>query len=354
MKKKKIVFVVPDMVGGGTEKVVTLLANEYVSRGIPVGIVTYGGNEYAYELDKRVEKYCAAPKSNGNIWIRLKRFQNMRVYFKKNKGCKIFSFSTIGTGFVVLSTLFMKRDMLVSERTDPQTCDHKLYRNFFYHFAKVLVCQTEDAVKCFPVSLQKKACVIGNPVSNEIADVYLGERKKEIVTVGRLQPVKNQKMLLDAFADFYKEHSDYTLHIFGKGILEDELKKQAQQLGLQEQIVFEGFAKNVDRRIKKSNIFVLCSNYEGVSNSMVEAMALGLPIIATDCPIGGCKSYIENEKNGLLIPVGDKVALVKALKRIAENDDFAAVLSKNAIKVREDYSIKKIGDLMLRAANYVV
>ena len=133
--------------------------------------------------------------------------------------------------------------------------------------------------------------------------------------------------------------------------MEDELKKQARQLGLQEQIVFEGFVKNVDKKIRESNIFVLCSNYEGVSNSMVEAMALGLPVIATDCPIGGCKSYIENEKNGLLIPVGDKEELVKALKRVAENDDFAASLSKNAIKVREDYSIKQIGNLMLSAAN---
>lgn len=132
----KIVFVVPDMAGGGTEKVVTLLANEYVSRGIEVGILTFAGNEYAYPLDERVEKYSAAMPSNGSLMVRLKRIACMRRYFRKNRGCRIFSFSTIGTGFVVLATLFMGRNMLVAERTDPQTCDHKPYRNFFIALQK--------------------------------------------------------------------------------------------------------------------------------------------------------------------------------------------------------------------------
>lgn len=349
---KKIVFVVPDMVGGGTEKVITLLANEYASRGIPVGILTYGGSEYAYKLDDRVERYCAAQKSDGNMWIRIKRFKNMRKYFKRNPGCIIFSFSTIGTGFVVLSTLFMKRNMLVSERTDPQTCNHKLYRDFFYHFAKVLVCQTEDAVQCFPRSLQKKSCVIGNPVSNEIAPPFIGKRKKEIVTVGRLQPVKNQEMLINAFYDFYKKHPDYTLHIYGKGPLEEQLKKQTRDLAIEKQVIFHGFVSDIDAKIRESGVFVLCSNYEGVSNSMVEAMALGLPVIATDCPIGGCKSYIRDKENGLLISVGDTSALVEALNSIADSEELAMKLSQSAILVRDNYSIEHIADLMLDAINY--
>lgn len=349
---KKIIFVVPDMAGGGTEKVITLLANEYVKRGIPVGILTYAGNEYAYQLDDRVERFCAAMPSSGNLKVRLERFKKMRKYFKANKGCKIFSFSTIGTGFVVLSTLFMKRDMMVSERTDPQTCDHKLYRDFFYHFAHTLVCQTPDGIPCFPKSLQKRACVIGNPVSENIADVYDGERKKEIVTVGRLQPVKNQKMLIEAFSIFEKEYSDYTLHFYGKGPLEEELRKQVQGLGLQEKVIFHGFSTKVDEEIRESSMFVLSSNYEGVSNSMVEALALGVPAIATNCPIGGCKMYIKDGVNGLLIPVGDAKALTNAMKKLASNSELADTMSRNARKVREEYSIQRIADMMLEAAKY--
>ena len=349
---KKIVFVVPDMAGGGTEKVITLLANEYVKRGIPVGILTYAGNEYAYQLDSRVERFCAAMPSAGNLKVRLERFRKMREYFKTNKGCKIFSFSTIGTGFVVLSTLFMKRDMMVSERTDPQTCDHKLYRDFFYHFAHTLVCQTPDGVTCFPKSLQKRACVIGNPVSESIANFYDGERKKEIVTVGRLQPVKNQKMLINAFSIFEKEYSDYTLHFYGKGPLEKELKDQVKQLELENKVVFHGFSTKVDEEIRESSMFVLSSNYEGVSNSMVEALALGIPAIATDCPIGGCKMYIKHSENGLLVPVGDEKALAEAMKQLAANPELAKKMSLNAREVRKEYSIQRIADMMLKAAKY--
>ncbi len=346
----KIVFVVPDMAGGGTEKVITLLANEYVNRGIEVGILTFAGNEYAYPLDERVEKYSAAMPSNGNPMVRMKRIAHMRHYFKKNRGCRIFSFSTIGTGFVVLATLFMGRDMLVAERTDPQTCDHKLYRNFFYGFAKKLVCQTADGVKCFPKNLQKKACVIGNPVSDGLAEVYTGTRKKEIVTVGRLHPVKNQRMLLEAFSIFEKQFKDYTLHFFGKGPLEGELKEHAGKLGIEGKVVFHGFSDRVDLDICKSSMFVLSSNYEGVSNSMVEALALGLPVIATDCPIGGCRMYIEPEVNGLLVPVGDTEALADAMCRLAGDQELAGRMSHNAAKVRTEYSIGKIADLMLEAA----
>lgn len=346
----KIVFVVPDMAGGGTEKVITLLANEYAARGMEVGILTFAGNEYAYPLDERVETYSAAMPSDGSFSVRVKRLLNMRQYFKKNKGCRIFSFSTIGTGYVVLSTLFMKRDMLVSERTDPQTCDHKPYRNFFYRFAKCLVCQTPDGVSCFPKSIQRKACVIGNPVSEGLAPVYTGNRKKEIVTAGRLQPVKNQRMLIDAFAEFVKKYEDYTLHFYGKGPLEEELKKQVKDLGLEETVFFHGFSSKVDEDIREAGMFVLSSNYEGVSNSMVEALALGLPVIATDCPIGGCRMYIEPEVNGLLVPVGDKKALAAAMCRLAEDEKLAMRMSENAAKVREEYSIQKIANLMLQAA----
>lgn len=346
----KIVFVVPDMAGGGTEKVITLLANEYVRRGIGVGILTFAGNEYAYPLDKRVETYSAAMPSRGSIAVRLQRLARMRQYFKRNKGCLIFSFSTIGTGFVVLSTLFMKRNMLVSERTDPQTCDHKPYRNFFYRFAKCLVCQTQDGVKCFPKSLQKKACVIGNPVSDELAGVYNGKRKKEIVTAGRLQPVKNQRMLIEAFSIFEKRFDGYTLHFFGKGPLEKELKEYAEKLGIGRKVVFHGFSKRVDMEIRESSIFVLSSNYEGISNSMVEALALGLPVIATDCPIGGCRMYIEPEVNGLLVPVGDAEAMADAMGRLAGDEELAAKMSANAARIRDEYSIGKIADLMLQAA----
>ena len=127
------------------------------------------------------------------------------------------------------------------------------------------------------------------------------------------------------------------------------MKRQAGQLGLQEKIVFHGFCSRVAEETKDAAMFVLCSNYEGISNSLVEALAMGIPTIATDCPVGGCKSYISDHVNGILIPVGDGEALTEAMKEIAGNEKLAASLSAEAAKVRERFSVERIARAMLEA-----
>lgn len=338
----KIVFVVPDMAGGGTEHVIALLANEYVKQEIETAILSFAGSQQAYALDERVETVSAGEPSGGSLKVRLQRLAFMRRYFKQNQGCYIFSFSTIGTGFIVLSTLGMKRKMLVSERTDPRSCDHKAYRNFFYHFADKLVCQTQEAVECFPRSLQRKACVIGNPVDDSLPERYTGVRKKRIASVGRLEPVKNHRMLLQAFALFAKEHPDYVLDIYGDGSLKEELQELAVSLGIAERVIFHGFCRDVKERIWASSMFILSSDYEGVSNSMLEALAMGVPVIATDCPIGGSRTYIQDGVNGILVPVDDAEALAYAMAKLAENSEYSEEISKKSIRIRKYNNIKNI------------
>lgn len=346
----KIVFVVPDMAGGGTERVISLLANEYVRRGIDTAILSFAGSQQAYPLDERVETVSAGAPSGGSLKVRLARLLFMRRYFKTNKNCCIFSFSTIGTGFIVLSTIFMKRRMLVSERTDPRSCDHKAYRNFSYGFCDVLVCQTKDAVSCFPKKLQKRACVIGNPVEEALPERFIGERRKSITTAGRLEPVKNHRMLIEAFSIFTKTHPDYTLDIYGQGSLEEELKRYTADLGLQKKVIFHGFCRNVKETIRDSSMFILSSNYEGVSNSMIEALAMGVPVIATDCPIGGSRTYIHDGENGLLVPVGNADRMAEAMSKLSENSELSEKFSKNSINIRKECSVEKIADQMLEAA----
>lgn len=347
----KIVFVVPDMAGGGTERVISLLANEYVSRGIDTAILSFAGDQQAYPLDKRVELISAGGASGGSFKVRIERLKAMRRYFRKNKGCCIFSFSTIGTGFIVLSTLFMKRNMLVSERTDPRSCDHKPYRNFFYRFCGALVCQTRDAMESFPDYLKKKAYVVGNPIDPAIPDVYEGVRRKAICAVGRLEPVKNFEMLIEAFHIFANAHPDYILEIYGRGSQEEELEQLVRKKSLEKQVVFCGFCSDVKEKIKDASMFVLSSNYEGISNSMIEALALGIPVIATDCPIGGSRTYIKNGKNGILVPVGNTDRMAKAMNMIATDQEFSRKCKTEAANIRNSCSVEKIADKLLEIAD---
>ena len=140
----QIVFVLPDMPGGGSDRVVAMLANEFVKRGYEIAILLFAGSRVVYPLDERVEVVITGEESGGNPLIRIKRILNMRKYYKKNKGCYIFSFCVMGTVFSVLSAAGIPHRMLVSERSDPTRIPHQKLRNWAYNKAEKLVFQTED------------------------------------------------------------------------------------------------------------------------------------------------------------------------------------------------------------------
>ncbi len=354
VQREKIVFVLPDMPGGGTERVVAMLANEYARRGYQVAILLFAGSRTAYPLDERIEVFIAGQASGGNPLIQIRRLVKMRRFYRANAGCHIFAFSVRGSIFSAIAAAGIPHSFLVSERNDPSRMSGKWLRDWSYRRADRIVLQTEDMKECFAENIRKKSVVIPNPVAGGMPEPYTGERQKRIVSVGRLQPQKNHKLLLDAFAAFCKIHPDYELHIFGVGELENDLKKQAAALGIDEKVFFRGFSDHVQEQIRDSAMFVLSSDYEGISNSMIEALSMGVPVISTDCPVGGSRAYIEDGVSGLLTPVGDAQALTAAMRKIAENPDFARMLSANGAGIREKYSLEKIADRFLEAAGMFV
>ena len=346
----KIVFVLPDMPGGGTERVVALLANEYVRRGYQTAILLFAGNQTVYPLDEKIEVHIAGEASGGNLAVRLRRLFKMRQFYKENKECHIFAFSVMGAVFSAVATIGLSHKMLVSERNDPTRYEHQKIRNLSYAKAEKLVLQTEDMKNCFPERLRRKMVVIPNPVPDDIPEPYEGERKKRVVSVARLQPQKNQKLLLNAFSLFLKSYPEYELHLFGIGELEEELRQQAKQLGIDDKVIFRGFSPKVREVIWDSAMFVLSSDYEGISNSMIEALAIGTPVISTDCPIGGSRMYIQDHVNGLLTPVGEVDPLANAMKEVAGNQELAKRLSQNGAKIKNDYHLSRIADRFLQEA----
>lgn len=346
----KIVFVIPDMPGGGTERVVALLANEYCSRGIEVAILLFAGHETAYRLDQRIEVVSIGNPSGGRLGTRVERLRRMRQYYAKNKGCQIWAFSVMGAVFSVIAAWGQKHFFLVSERNDPNQYDHKRIRNLAYRFADVIVCQTQDAVAGFPASIVRKAVVIPNPIDIGGLKPYEGEREPRIVAVGRLEAQKNHKLLLHAFAGFTKTHPEYTLEIYGKGEQEAALRQLAGTLGIAAKVLFRGFSCRVKEEINSASMYVLSSDYEGISNSMLEAMALGIPVIATDCPIGGSRMYIKDGVNGLLVPVGETAAMTAAMNRIADEKGLGVSISAEGCKLREQNRTSQIADRFLAVA----
>lgn len=345
----KIVFVIPNMTGGGTERVISLLANEYSKRGVEVTIMMFAGDECAYSLDPRVELLCISQQSHGDIRIQWNRICRMRKYFRENRGSLIYSFSVMGTVFSALTTVGKKCPMLVSERNDPRHGRQGLMRNLAYSKAVKIAVQTRECIGYFPRFLQKKALVIPNPVDVTLPTPFVGEREKTVVFVGRLHQQKNPVLLLEAYTEFIRRFPEYMLHMYGKGELENQLKKLSEKLGISDKIVWHGFCPDVRDRIIRAGMYVLSSDFEGISNSMLEAMAMGIPVIATDCPIGGSSTYIRDEENGLLVPVGDREKLARAMMRLASNKELMERLSRNGAMIRKQYPIEVIADRMLQA-----
>jgi len=343
----RIVFVIPDMPGGGTERVVALLANEYCRRGIEVTILLFAGHETAYPLRGGIEVVSVGSHSDGRISERIGRLCRMRRFYRAHKGCQIWSFSVMGAVFSAAAALGQRHFFLVSERNDPNRYEHQRIRNLSYRRADVVVCQTPDAVESFPAAIRHRAAVIPNPLELAEHAPCEEEREKRIVAVGRLSAQKNHKLLLEAFAVFVKNHKDYVLEIYGKGELEEELKRLADSLGIAQCVSFQGFCDQVQERIRRAGMYVLSSDYEGISNSMLEAMALEVPVIATDCPIGGSRMYIKDGVNGLLVPVGDVSAMTLAMGRLAADPALGRRLGREAAKVKEELDVSRIADRFL-------
>lgn len=347
--KKHVIFTTITMGGGGSERAISILANQLVEKGAAVTILMIAGDDVAYELDSRITLKQVGNSSNGSLKERIRRIGNMRKVFKNHHSANIIAMGTVASIFTLIADFGLKNHVIISERNNPNRMNGRPYskkmkmiRDFLYKRADMCVFQTNDARLYFPFLKEKHTRVIPNSISPDIPKAYQGERKKEVVTAGRLIPEKNQKLLLRSFAEFHKEYPEYCLKIFGSGSMEQELRELIKSLHLEACASLIPFTDKLHEEIGKSGIYVSSSDGEGISNAILEALALGIPTIATDCPIGGSKMCIQNQINGILIGVGDEKALTKELCHIAKDRDFAKQLSQNALKVRETFSQEKI------------
>jgi len=159
--------------------------------------------------------------------------------------------------------------------------------------------------------------------------------------VAALRPVKNHKGLLSAFAKVLQTHKDTVLVLVGDGPLAEELNRHCDRLGLRNHVIFTGRKDNINQYLKSFDIFVLNSETEGLSYAVLEAMACGLPVVATD--VGGNSHLIDNEADGFLYPDGDEKALSQILIQIIENQDVIRSMGEKARnKIIKDYSLESM------------
>ncbi len=338
----KVMFIIPRMVGGGAERVISVLANEFVNRQIVVKILMTAGDDMAYKLDERIGVIQVGGRTDGSILKRIVRILRMRKIFRKNRDHILIAFEPTTAFFSCLAKTGLKMNLISSERNDPESFPNKKIREYAFLYSDKVVFQTQAAMSYFQKKIRKKGVVIANPIAQNLPQAYNGPRKHTVIAAGRLTEQKNHACLFHAFHKFLQKFPDYVLHLYGEGELEQALKDLALDLGIRENVIFEGFHEDILNEIKDGGMYVLSSDYEGISNSLLEAMGMGMPVISTDCPCGGSRMCILNEVNGLLVPVGNSDTLCNAMEQMAESEEKAAKMGKEAAKVRERFSLQSI------------
>lgn len=355
MQKKKIAFLINSLGKGGAEHVVVNLAEHFAGLGNEILLVTSRVLPEEYQVTFTAKRRLLEEEIKGAPFGRLgkipARIGGLKKIWREEKPDLVIAFIGKMNLYAMLSAGKMDIPVILSVRSDPareypSAFQKKLAERLFRKAAGV-VFQTEDAMNFFSQRVQEHSAVLPNALSESfIKNRYEGVRNDEIVMVGRLDANKNHAMLLRAFAKLHGEYPSMKIKIYGGGLSGSDtrpmLEALAKELGIEDKVHFMGRQSDVRRKIERARIFVLASGYEGMPNALLEAMATGLAVISTDCPCGGPKSVIQNGQNGLLIPVGDTEALEEALRHILENPELEERLGREAAKLAEELSPKKV------------
>lgn len=345
---KTIVFVLERLGNGGAERVTAALSKKISEAGnYNVHIFTYVKEENEYKLPDEVTRHIMSQEHIGRITSLKRKVEYLTKEIRSVRPDYVISLATPKTS-ILLTILSLKRNftLILSERNDPNQYPkeviYKVLRNFVYRICDGVVFQTPDAQAYFSKKIQRRSTVIPNPISESLPERYTHIREKKIVNFCRLEPQKNLKLLLVAFEKINKEFADYKLDIYGEGEQYTELVEFTKKLGIADRVVFKGFVQNIHAKIINASLFVSSSNYEGISNSMLEALAMGVPTISTDCPIGGARMVIKNAYNGILVPVNNADSLAKAMKEVLSNNSLSERLSFNGTKLKYEFSVDSI------------
>lgn len=354
MCMKKIVFHLNCLERGGAERVVTTLSAQFAAHGYEVYIATEWTGEDEYEVPLEVRRVHVGlndrQERHGRIHKFADRIFNLRRFIRKINPDIVIAFARKANYRALTAAIGTRIPVVISIRIAPVGCydyiSDKLQIPVLFRRAAGCVFQTPEQKAFFPEYLQKKSRIILNAINPKfIGNEIPAEREKSVVHSGRIVDFKNQLMLIRAFDAVHKKHPDYILKIFGPDTHDgtwEKLEALIQERQAWDYVKLMGSSDHLERDLISGAVAAFSSDVEGMPNAMLEAMALGLPVVATDCPPGCSRMVITPEENGLLVPVGDEAAMAAAINRLIEDRELAERLGHNAAKIGERAGAEKI------------
>lgn len=331
MTVNKIAIVAQGLSGGGAERVSSILANYFAEKGYGVLFICAYDSKRGYFISDSIDVVSISSKSKTRIGRLIDRNRRIYMTLKNYRPSVVFAFIC---NEMILSQI-KGINVIHSLRNDPRKIDNSFIarklRLFAYRKALRIVFQTTDALLYFNKKIQKRGVVIANPIDVSTMPHWEDEKhEKRFVSAARLAPQKNIPLLIESFVDVHKVHPEYRLEIYGDGELRRELDELIKEQNADGFIKLMKYSDSIHQIIAQSSAFVLSSDYEGLSNSMLEALIIGIPCICTDWPSGGSRQFIKSGYNGLLVPIRDKEALSKAMLSVIENKNISLSFSVNS------------------------
>ena len=323
---KRILFAIPQLTGGGAERVVSVWANELSAKGYDVSILVFSVSNEDYVTDSRVKVVAMAP--NLELYRGMsygQRYRWFRGFLKETKPDYIIPFLPAAQVWMMLCSRGLPARRIETIRINPwkigvaKGMERLLWRHCFRSCHKIIL-QASDQAPFFSLKEQKKSVLVPNPISEIYLDHYkacLSERPVEFIAVGRVVPQKNYAMMIKAFGLACKKHADLRLRIFGAGTPEytERMQRLIEEEGLRERVFLMGRTQYIEEEYQKSDVYLMTSDFEGLPNALMEAMASRLVCISTDCRTGS-RDLIDDGVNGCLVPVGDEAALAQKIELV--------------------------------------
>lgn len=350
---RKMIFLVNRLNEGGAQKIIAFLASACQKRGDSVYIISMEYGDITVNLNENITVFFLNGKDRPKKIFLKKLLFDIHLILQIRKIYQQIHPDIICSFLPYISTLAYLASInlgyiykIVSERENPYSLSKtkKFIYTWIYSKYDYIVFQTSKAKEYFPINIQNKSMVIPNPCipRDKVIAPYTGEREDIIIAAGRLEKIKGFQDLIKAFYFVTKHNPELTLKIYGEGSERNNLEKLIVKYNLEEKIQLVGSVKDVFKIERKAKAFVLTSYGEGIPNVLMEALAVGLPCIATDCNPGGPRLLLANGNRGELVRVGDIEALAHSICKVVNDSNLSNKYSQNAVEVIEEFSPDRI------------
>ena len=342
----KVLFLNQTFGYGGAAKMMAFVANALSKNNHEVTALLYKGSEIQQRLESNIKVINRNFESQGKL-KHLKLINRLKKVVKEENPDVIVSFLTFPNFYATIIGHLLRIPVIISERGNPFLVkgvkDSMIYKCF--NLANGAVFQTDGAKSYFGKGLQERSCVIPNPVVRKNKNIRfdLSTDNHEIVFVARFEnKQKRQDLMLEALEKVVSTYPDTILRFYGTGDDMPKIEEMVRNKQLEKHVRFMGYTNTPEEVMLKSEVFVLTSDYEGIPNTLIEAMSIGMPVVSTDCDPGGARMLIEDGVNGLIVRKNNAQEIADAIIRVFSDIDLRQKMSREAYKITEKYTEKII------------